>query len=559
MLEDSSILVTATSYIEHTTMNTQINYAIASLASFSFLLAIIILLFYSKGDSQIVGASFSRGVIFFSGFVVLIAGLSINREHFYMIYILAANVTVGIALNIYGCFTFFKPPVNNERALGSVGEGSISVIMVGITVPLCLMDMVLAVVSVKHDVWQAAAVAVTVMQKLIQVGVYHFSIRHKVPAHNRHQGASWFLKIMALFNFAMYLHAIVEGSATMSHSMKPVLAAGASVVSAVYGSLVVDYRLLCLLLYIELALEVDVWKRSEEVNKNSETEEENIQQIQQQQVPIVTTRKFRIAASQYSGVGYLIGILVLLAQFTVAIQFMKNEQGFVGSCLFGILADLLVIIPGLVLLRMASSKEKACREPSAKGVGIMVASMGLVGLFYWILRLSITVLTATRTQHDCNVQTLVWISITNGVRIVGIVFQLVFFYRISPCIGEQPNIRQQKVSYLLIPVVMLAQISVFVNTVVDSYRHVVEEQLHHAHPSIVVLASFKMGEPLHLGFCLHMFFHFLVVNNNLRRKETTTAEHIDDARLATQDDDGDDEDGGSNVSDKDDDILRGCT
>ena len=64
--------------------------------------------------------------------------------------------------------------------LGSVGEGSISVIMVGITVPLCLMDMVLAVVSVKHDVWQAAAVAVTVMQKLIQVGVYHFSIRHKV-------------------------------------------------------------------------------------------------------------------------------------------------------------------------------------------------------------------------------------------------------------------------------------------------------------------------------------------------------------------------------------------
>ena len=62
--------------------------------------------------------------------------------------------------------------------------------------------------------------------------------------------------------------------------------AGASVVSAVYGSLVVDYRLLCLLLYIELALEVDVWKSSEEVNKNSETEEEHIQQIQQQQVKL---------------------------------------------------------------------------------------------------------------------------------------------------------------------------------------------------------------------------------------------------------------------------------
>ena len=117
----------------------------------------------------------------------------------------------------------------------------------------------------------------------------------------------------------------------------------------------------------------------------------------------------------------------------------------------------------------------------------MVASMGLVGLFYWMLRLSITVLTATRTQHDCNVQTLVWISITNGVRIVGIVFQLVFFYRISPCIGEQPNIRQQKVSYLLIPVVMLAQISVFVNTVVDSYRQVVL-------CSLVILSIF----PIHI-------------------------------------------------------------
>ena len=101
-------------------------------------------------------------------------------------------------------------------------------------------------------------------------------------------------------------------------------------------------------MYLELAHEVNTWN-AEFNNTNNKVEERNSRELPASYL-LSTMRRFRIAASQYSGVGYLIGTLLLLRQISVSVQFLKNDQGLVGPCLFGMLDELLFIIPRVALV-----------------------------------------------------------------------------------------------------------------------------------------------------------------------------------------------------------------
>ena len=95
------------------------------------------------------------------------------------------------------------------------------------------------------------------IQKGVQAGLYHYVIRHKVPERTRRGGASWYLKIISLFNFSMWTISVVDGNKGMQQYINTLLDGGfGSVLSAVYAALIIDYRLLCCFLFAELAFKV---------------------------------------------------------------------------------------------------------------------------------------------------------------------------------------------------------------------------------------------------------------------------------------------------------------
>ena len=151
--------------------------------------------------------------------------------------------------------------------------------------------------------------------------------------------------------------------------------------------------------------------------------------------------------------------------------------------------------------------------------------MGLVGLVYWALRTSVSFIITVRMYEEQVFNHLVWITAINTIRIIGIPFQIFFFVRITPEFCSHEKVRNNKMTYLLVPCVLLGFMSVFVNTVINNHS-ILEHYVHEADLSVVMTVVCKMGEPLHLGFCLHMFFHFLIVNNTLRKLKATSDKRL---------------------------------
>ena len=67
------------------------------------------------------------------------------------------------------------------------------------------------------------------------------------------EAASWYLKIVSLFNFTMWLDSMVTNS---DGNIKKFFGQSFSIIDTANTALLIDYRLLCCLLFAEHALEV---------------------------------------------------------------------------------------------------------------------------------------------------------------------------------------------------------------------------------------------------------------------------------------------------------------
>ena len=67
------------------------------------------------------------------------------------------------------------------------------------------------------------------------------------------EGATWYLKIVSLFNYTMWLDSMVQ---TSDENIKMMFGQGWSAINTANIALLIDYRLLCCLLFAEHAVEV---------------------------------------------------------------------------------------------------------------------------------------------------------------------------------------------------------------------------------------------------------------------------------------------------------------
>ena len=151
----------------------------------------------------------------------------------------------------------------------------------------------------------------------------------------------------------------------------------------------------------------------------------------------------------------------------------------------------------------------------------MVAIMGVTGFIFWFIK---TLLNAVWVNNISNLspdQTsyLKFSCAKNLMRFIGILFQLFLFIKADPFIGCRENIRMKRVSYFILPALMLSLLSVFVMSVIDSYSGIVEGLIANSGISETLMILLKAGEPIHLGFTLHVFLHFYIIHENMTTKK----------------------------------------
>ena len=126
-------------------------------------------------------------------------------------------------------------------------------------------------------------------------------------------------------------------------------------------------------------------------------------------------------------------------------------------------------------------------------------------------------------------------SCRSGFQILNsLLFQLYIFVKADPFIGCRNNVKAKTISYFTIPALMLSLLSIFIMAVIDSYSGIIEGLVSNAGLSMALMALLKAGEPIHLGFCLHLFLHFFIINNNMNTTKTLIRKQISPSRCASR-------------------------
>ena len=342
---------------------------------------------------------------------------SYKEKTVYAVYRLAMLSGCGIVLLVVGCAVLFesypliRPLDDNHHRRLPVGyqHGSMGVIIWIITVPLSLLELLFAIGATKHapDPTYAAVRYTALVQKIVQAGVYNFSLRHKVAKGDLCMACSWLLKIISLFNFAFWIDSIV----TSNHDNAWVVhlfGQGFSIVKAAYNALVTDYRLLCCLVFLEHALELTEVRRNCHVQERFDQEATNAL-MQDSHISV------NVKISQFSGYGYVLGLVLAATQVVAGLQYVH----FVGKWtnIFPIIASLVVIIFGLLLLfgnistpvndGDFTNHNNKWRETESKAIDVMVCFMGTIGsFFFWFLRHLIVAYGHSRSQTIMNCMTI---------------------------------------------------------------------------------------------------------------------------------------------------------
>ena len=140
--------------------------------------------------------------------------------------------------------------------------------------------------------------------------------------------------------------------------------------------------------------------------------------------------------------------------------------------------------------------------------------MGVSGLAFGILRFALSVMAESSDMilDPSSHGYFRWIALKFFIRVMGILIQLLTFYRLPPSVGHHNSIRNEKMTHFLVPCIMLCQLAVFIDSIIDSYSYLLDRFVNEVHLNVPAAAVYRIGEPLHLGFYLHMFFHFLNFN-----------------------------------------------
>ncbi|XP_067053188.1 uncharacterized protein [Acropora muricata] len=294
---------------------------------------------------------------------------------------LAAGLLIGILFMMFGAVKFFSKQGEEGNRLPTLQkhQPSMGFVVAGITIPLIIVESFLLAstwASQKNldlplevrNAWPLimSDKVVFLLQKIIQAIIYCSVLRYKTFCPHFIENAKFYLKVLAFFNFIEWVDSQVnEDSDVESSGAKLVYKHWFDVFITFYKALIIDYRLLCSLLFLEHALGE---ANGREVDFDGDVRRTTV------------TRSLTVEEGKYRTYGLMIGFISLSSPLFCALYYVPNLQMPAWVHVFSIAVNLTIIVFGAIFLRGNgfAFEERDDRPIGLSGVTITVSAMMLM-------------------------------------------------------------------------------------------------------------------------------------------------------------------------------------
>ena len=278
---------------------------------------------------------------------------------------------VGVVFVLFGAFLFFKKP-NGPSDYPTLGQHqpSMGLLLTIITLPLNATELLILIEAqasrdkTTGNMWLVLVVhqVVFVVQKFIQVAVYVW-LRDQTVCSAFRKNAQFYFRVLAFFNFIAWVDSQVNLDRGVYVSRaKQSYGEWFVVLYALYKALLVDYRLVCSLLFLEHSIEVE-----------NEAEGAEMVQVGNSESEISIQVGMTSSGRQWRHVGFIVGFSCLLVPFICALFYVRKLHLTVyvrGVATF--LGSLIIIASGMVLL-LKNNLDFDKRIKESKSVKVMVS------------------------------------------------------------------------------------------------------------------------------------------------------------------------------------------
>ena len=231
--------------------------------------------------------------------------------------------------------------------------GAFILCMAFLMMPFAALIGVGACLEPNRDFMYLCGTIASIIQKMTQSVFYYSDLQHKVPLNGRRTEAAWFLRALSLFNFLLWLNDLLNLSSSNDRHLEKVLGGGLyTTASVTYDSIVVEYRLLFSMLFLEQSLEIvpddgDTDEEEELVGDDDVGRKTDHQLVQRQN----RTDADSLRLKAYRTWSLAFGVFVIFSQFGNIAEYTLNAG---WSNIIAIITDLLLILLGALVFKEVS-------------------------------------------------------------------------------------------------------------------------------------------------------------------------------------------------------------
>ena len=288
---------------------------------------------------------------------------------------LAGVLLIGIVFMMFGAVLFFSKQGEDGNRLPILQEHqpSMGFFVAGITIPLIMVECFLLAstwaskknLDLTHEVRNAWPLIVSdklvfLLQKIIQAIIYCSVLRYKSFRPRFIENAKFYLKVLAFFNFIEWIDSQVNEDIDVEPTRaEDVYKHWLDVFVIFYKALIIDYRLLCSLLFLEHALE--------EANGREVDFDDDVRRT-------TATRRLSIEEQKHRTYGWTIGFISFSSPLLCALSKVTALQMPAWVHVFSIAVNLTIIVFGASFLKRHgfAFEERDDRPTGLSGVKITV-------------------------------------------------------------------------------------------------------------------------------------------------------------------------------------------
>ena len=294
---------------------------------------------------------------------------------------ISITVLMGVAFTLFGAARFFSEPrqERNEPTLGRK-QPSMGLVVGSITFPLTIIEIVLIIStqasknsyqpsSDPYQLWTYVLIdkSLFLSQKVVQAAAYLY-LRNTITCVEYRRNAQFYFRIMSFYNLMEWVDSQVNvDSDVRLTGVQETLDSWFDVFTDLYKALIIDYRLLCCLLFLEHSLEIQT-DEGDDGNGGQQADDAAVDELEG---PVISY--MAPAARQQSCIGYMAGCLFLIVAVVSGLSYVYslNIEQYAWVQGLPIIVNLVMVSCGICLLYKNNLEEGENRE--SPGVKIMVS------------------------------------------------------------------------------------------------------------------------------------------------------------------------------------------